>query len=391
MEGVIYHETQVSRLCAVHCLNTLLQGPYFSEVELATVAQELDMREKEMMAEAGVDSAEFLKFMTEASNNVDADGNFSIQVLSKMLEVWGLQCIPIDSKDAGTAAMEPTEEHAFICNLQSHWFAVRRLDGEWYNLNSLFDAPEWLSPIYLSAFLGTLRMQGYSIFVVRGQLPPPMIPTAEMGSGSGRWLPRAVTRPQPAAARPPSGTTPAGAMGRDGKAAPSAWSGKSRSLREPAAGTETDGGSSATAGAGAATSGGAIAPGARALPPLDNDAELQAALDASLREFEAREQGEGTAGGTAKEPSADIPGVITLMVQGEGLHGVVRRISRRFLPDDPLERVVAFARTHGADMSRQALVVSYPRKVLHGAANLQKTLAELGIPDKSLLLLQPAP
>lgn len=29
--------SQVAALCGVHCLNTLLQGPYFSEVELSQV------------------------------------------------------------------------------------------------------------------------------------------------------------------------------------------------------------------------------------------------------------------------------------------------------------------------------------------------------------------
>ena len=37
MASKIYHEKQVAALCGVHVLNTLLQGPYFSEVELAQV------------------------------------------------------------------------------------------------------------------------------------------------------------------------------------------------------------------------------------------------------------------------------------------------------------------------------------------------------------------
>ena len=41
---------------------------------------------------------------------------------------------------------------------------------QWWNLNSIFSAPEPLSPFYLSAFLGTLQEQGYSIFVVRPAL-----------------------------------------------------------------------------------------------------------------------------------------------------------------------------------------------------------------------------
>ena len=33
-EPRLYHETQVASLCGVHAINTLLQGPYFSEVDL---------------------------------------------------------------------------------------------------------------------------------------------------------------------------------------------------------------------------------------------------------------------------------------------------------------------------------------------------------------------
>jgi hypothetical protein len=46
----------------VHCLNSLLQGPFFSEIDLMTIAQQLDQREREVMAEAGVDTNEFVKF-----------------------------------------------------------------------------------------------------------------------------------------------------------------------------------------------------------------------------------------------------------------------------------------------------------------------------------------
>lgn len=35
----IYHEKQEGSLCAQHALNNLLQGDYFSAVDLATIAQ----------------------------------------------------------------------------------------------------------------------------------------------------------------------------------------------------------------------------------------------------------------------------------------------------------------------------------------------------------------
>jgi ataxin-3 len=38
---------QVAALCGVHCINTLLQGRYVNEVELAGIAQELDALERQ--------------------------------------------------------------------------------------------------------------------------------------------------------------------------------------------------------------------------------------------------------------------------------------------------------------------------------------------------------
>lgn len=47
--GMLYHEVQESKLCAVHCVNTVLQGPFFSEFDLAAVASDLDHTERQMM------------------------------------------------------------------------------------------------------------------------------------------------------------------------------------------------------------------------------------------------------------------------------------------------------------------------------------------------------
>ena len=52
---------------------------------------------------------------------------------------------------------------------QEHWFTVRCLWGEWWNLNSLFPAPQPLGQFYLSAFLASLQEQGYQILVVRSR------------------------------------------------------------------------------------------------------------------------------------------------------------------------------------------------------------------------------
>ena len=112
------------------------------------------------------------------------------QVLSKALDVWGLEIIPMHSPAMAAVRDHPEAEAAFICNLQEHWFTVRAIFGDWWNFNSLFPAPQHLSSFYLSAFLGSLKEQGYTIFVVRGELPAAQ-PPADVSShsdGPGVWV-----------------------------------------------------------------------------------------------------------------------------------------------------------------------------------------------------------
>lgn len=44
------------------------------------MALELDQQERAFMAEGGIESEEYLKYIAEDSGNVAADGNFSVQV-----------------------------------------------------------------------------------------------------------------------------------------------------------------------------------------------------------------------------------------------------------------------------------------------------------------------
>lgn len=67
--------------------------------------------------------------------------------------------------------LNPINEKAFICNYKEHWFTIRKLGQQWFNLNSLLTGPELISDTYLALFLAQLQQEGYSIFVVRGNLP----------------------------------------------------------------------------------------------------------------------------------------------------------------------------------------------------------------------------
>ena len=208
MAPSLYHEKQVSLLCGQHALNSLLQGPYFTAGDLTAIAVELDERERNLMRESGVESADFLKYMAEDSGNAAVDGNFSIQVLTRALETWNLKCVPVMSQEAGTAWQAPQRERAFICNLDRHWLTLRRCDvadpnvhasakSGWWNFNSTFPAPRPISDLYLAEFLHQLRDEGYGIFVCRGLLPEPK---AGPGRGAARGAPFATLRDSDAGA-----------------------------------------------------------------------------------------------------------------------------------------------------------------------------------------------
>lgn len=177
----VYHEKQAAALCAQHTLNNLLQGPYFSAVDLSEIAQELDARERELMYAQGTETADAIRFAAQDSINVDESGNFSVAVLSTALSrshgVHMLRCA-LQSDFTADAAVQ-----GYVCNLESHWLALRRMGGCFWNLNSMLDRPARITDFYLSAFLGGLHSQGYTIFKVREGLPPP----ARSLYGDGQW------------------------------------------------------------------------------------------------------------------------------------------------------------------------------------------------------------
>ncbi|XP_076463459.1 ataxin-3-like [Babylonia areolata] len=168
----IFHEKQEGSLCAQHCLNALLQNQYFTAVDLAQLAQNLDEQERQHMLEGGIDSREYQNFLEQPSSNYDDSGFFSIQVLQEALRVWGLELVPFTSQNpiAQEAQNDPTTQKAYICNFRQHWFCVRKLGNQWFNLNSLLTGPELISNTYLSLFLTQLQQEGYSLFVVVGEL-----------------------------------------------------------------------------------------------------------------------------------------------------------------------------------------------------------------------------
>ncbi|CAG0919543.1 unnamed protein product [Notodromas monacha] len=168
----IFHEKQVGQLCAQHCLNALLQERKFTAMDLAEVARNLDDMERSFMREAG-ESDDYRRFVTEPSGNVDDSGYFSIQVIEKALEVYDLSLVPFKASNARAEAArrQPAGERAYICNYHDHWYTLRKIGLQWFNLNSTLSGPDLISDTYLEIFLQQITDEGHSIFIVVGNLP----------------------------------------------------------------------------------------------------------------------------------------------------------------------------------------------------------------------------
>ena len=202
--------------------------------------------------------------------------------------MWNLTCVPATSQAAGSPRGEPQRESAFLCNLDQHWFTVRRCDARsptvhastagistdatstsaWWNFNSVFPAPQPISNCTSPAFLAQLKDEGYSIFVVRG-----VAPRADANAAPGpRGRVRPMDHPEEAATLNKQTETikNAGARGRAAEQALARiGAGGSAVLRVAGNVAGSVAGSVFGAGAGDQREG-------------EEDAELQAAIAASL-------------------------------------------------------------------------------------------------------------
>ena len=131
--------------CGLHCLNNLLQGPYFKIEELSQIAQEIDSQENHLL------DHEFPKVTInylQKSQNISDWGDYSIQVLMKALYKKGpFYVSPFD--EIKLVSIDIDKEVGFICHSSYHWFAIRKVAGAWFKLNSLAKEPYKLGDFYL--------------------------------------------------------------------------------------------------------------------------------------------------------------------------------------------------------------------------------------------------
>jgi ataxin-3 len=167
---VVYWERQANdKLCGLHCINSLIQGPLFDAFGLGEIAQKLDEEEKKLYGEDP-------ELSSKPSGNVDLDGNFNIQVLSEALRMYEVELIPLKKHEVEKLLVEKYDTlDAFIFNSSTHWFSIRKIDNIWFNLNSTnsLPGPQIISDFYLSAFIKGTEELGYTNFLVKNILALP--------------------------------------------------------------------------------------------------------------------------------------------------------------------------------------------------------------------------
>jgi Ataxin-3 len=128
-------------------------------------------------------SKDYLQRLAEGSGNVDSTGNFSIEVLrSALMTHYGVSLPNI--RQEGVSKIEATTIDGFICHKDSHWFAIRKINGRYWNLNSTLPRPEIISHFRLATEIAGLHNTGHTVFcVIDPGLPPPCSSITQQSRG----------------------------------------------------------------------------------------------------------------------------------------------------------------------------------------------------------------
>lgn len=325
-------------MCALHCINSLLQGPVYDETEMSKIGYEFDRRERQLMAE-GMDASAYKEFFDEESGNVAHDGYFNVSVLMECLRKQHIQCLSTSKPEVCHVLADPSREEGFIFNLNEHWFTIRKVEGIWYNLDSLKPSPVAVSAEQLKNLLTSLSIQGYVSFVARrdvGSLPAPEPQQVRMNQFY--LTKRDIEELQrQAKEKEAQDAKAAAAHGDDGESKRSflAWAPRGRREEHswPSEGgyrLDAPGNASEEVSRSGSPEASSVGAG---LEGVDDDPELREALRLSLETYKQEMQA------PPEEPPADAQNICAVVVRlrnGE-------KVMRRFYQADTMERVFQWA------------------------------------------------
>ncbi|CAH0485713.1 unnamed protein product [Peronospora farinosa] len=147
MTEEVYHERQIFYRCGLHALNNVLQGPIFTKSSLDDTCSELTTR----IDQTGNNG--LLHWVWNPHKAPMGLGNYDINLLTLALQQKGYEMQWIDKRLPVDEKLIPFDEvEGVLCNVimtttfsslwvQRHWFAIRKIQGVCYNLDSKLPAP----------------------------------------------------------------------------------------------------------------------------------------------------------------------------------------------------------------------------------------------------------
>ena len=221
-----------------------------------------------------------------------------------------------------------TEMEGFICNKSAHWFAIRMINGRFWNLNSMEERPQIISHFKLATEIAGYQSSGYTVFCVHNGLPPPCTTEAQMKQGLPQywWKEKDLV---------------SGKGKNAATAATDVWRNVGSGMRLDGQSTTSNSNSNVIEG-------------------LTEEEMLQMALSASLQQTEAPTPEENVT--LTAEPEKGTPNVATLQFRLPN----GKRSVRRFMKSDPVAMVYAYVegQSTGGQGRRLDLRAGFPPKDL---------------------------
>jgi ataxin-3 len=237
-----------------------------------------------------------------------------------------------------------TEIEGFICNKSAHWFAIRNINGRFWNLNSMEERPKVISHFKLATEIAGYQSSGYTVFCVREGLPPACTTESQRKRGLPQywWKEKDLV----------SG------KGRDAvTAATDPW-------RNVGSGMRLDGGSTST--------------NTNVIEGLTEEEMIQMALTASLEPTAAMAAEQNVT--LTPEPPKGTPNVASIQFRfPNGTRSV-----RRFLKTDSVGMVYAYVESESKDgqVRRIELRAGFPPKDLQSVRT--KTIGEANLSGEAI-------
>ena len=234
-----------------------------------------------------------------------------------------------------------THMEGFICNRDSHWFAIRNNNGRFWNLNSTMEQPELISHFRLAAEIDAFQKSGYSVFCVPLGLPDPCTSKAQRSRGRPEfwWKEDDLVR------------------GKGQKAT----TGATDPWKNVGTGMRLDGGL-----------------GSESLNDLTEEEQIQMAIAASMEVAPSSRDDAMLA--LRPEPATDTEG--TVRIQFRLPNG--GRAVRRFLKDDPVKLLYSYVdqEAKGGQGRRMELKFGFPPRDLLTVAD--KTIGEASLAGENI-------